>query len=402
MKILLLNDNPVVTKLVTLSAQKTDDEVTAAHSVEEAPEGSYDLLVIDDAQYNEDAYAELQNKIEFKKSLFICSRDNKSGENFSATIKKPFLPTDLVELITNLKKNLDVVEDAPENVSDEELLDGLELEGLDDLDELEDVNELENMDELEDMDDELILDDEELGESVLDDEEAQKVKELLDDEDVNLDYDLSLDLEDEADEAIAEEPLFEDAELEEFGTDETVEDIALDDEVDLDLAELELDLQEENALAENEIVSDNEELPEDVIEAEEFEENLQTQIEDAVEELSQEDLESEVDEDTLLEIASNEIDSFANLNSKDLKVALGEEVVDEVDEVDEAIDTDSEEEADDIVDTVVDTETEIPLDKENKKGAVESLKALLSALENENVVAAMKGAKITINISFED
>ena len=395
MKILLLNDNPVVTKLVTLSAQKTDDEVTVAHSVEEAPEGSYDLLVIDDAQYNEDAYAELQNKIEFKKSLFICSRDNKSGENFSATIKKPFLPTDLVELFTNLKKNLDVVEDIPEDVSDEELLDGLELEGLDDLDELED------------MDDELILDDEELGESVLDDEEAQKVKELLDEtqddesdeEDLDLDYDLSLDLEDEADEAIAAEPLVEDTELEDFGMDESVADVALDDEVNLDLEELELDSEDEDALIENEVVSDNEELPEDVIEAEEFEENLQTQIEDAVEELSQEDLESEVDEDTLLEIASNEIDSFANLNSKDLKVALGEEVVDDVDE---AIDTESEEEADDIVDTVVDTETEIPLDKESKKGAVESLKALLSALENENVVAAMKGAKITINISFED
>ena len=387
MKILLLNDNPVVTKLVTLSAQKTDDEVTAAHSVEEAPEGSYDLLVIDDAQYNEDAYAELQNKIEFKKSLFICSRDNKNGENFSATIKKPFLPTDLVELITNLKKNLDVVEDVPEDVSDEELLDGLELEGLDDLDdldELEDVNELEDMDELENMDDELILDDEDLGESVLDDEEAQKVKELLDDEDVDLDYDLSLDLEDEADEAIAKEPLGEDVELEDFGTDETVEDIALDDEINLDLAEL--DLEDENDLAENEIISDNEELPEDIIEAKEFEENLQTQIEDAVEELSQEDLESEVDEDTLLEIAHNEIDSFATLNSKDLKVALGEEVVDEADNEDE----------------IVDTETEVPLDKENKKGAVESLKTLLTALENENVVAAMKGAKITINISFED
>ena len=400
MKILLLNDNPVVTKLVTLSAQKTDDEVTVTHSVEEAPVGSYDLLVIDDAQYNEEGYTELQNKIKFKKSLFICSRDNKNEGNFSATIKKPFLPTDMVDLITDLKKNLDVTEDVHEDESDEELLDGLELEGLDDLDELEDV------DGIEDLDDEFILDDEELGKSVLDDEEAQKVKELLDDEDLNLDYDLSLDLDDEGDEVIAEEPLIDDTELEdtdleeEFDLDERVEDIDLDDEIDLDLAEV--DLENEEVFNESEILPKDEELPENVIEAEEFEENLEAQIEDAVEELSKEDLESEVDEDTLLEIASNEIDSFANLNSKDLKVALGEEVVDDVDG---AIDTDSEDEADDIVDTVdtvVDTETEIPLDKDNKKGAVESLKTLLTALENENVVAAMKGAKITINISFED
>jgi len=378
-KILLLNDNPVVTKLVTLSAQKTNDEVTTAHSLEEVPAGNYDLLVIDDAQYDEEGYAELQNKIEFKKSLFICSRDNENEESFSATIKKPFLPTDMVELFTNLKKNLDAVED----VSDEELLDGLdglELEGLDDLDELENV------------DDELILDDEELGESVLDDEEAQKVKELLDetqdeeadDEDLDLDYDLSLDLEDEADEAIVAEPLVEDTELEELGNDETLEDVDLDDEVDLDLAELGL---EDDALAEAETIPESEELPDDIIEAEEFEENLQTQIEDAVEELSQEDLESEVDEDTLLEIASNEIDSFATLNSKDLKVALGEEV-----DADDADD-----------DVVADTDIEeAPLGNESENRGVEALKTLLAALDNENVAAAMKGAKITINISFED
>jgi len=378
-KILLLNDNPVVTKLVTLSAQKTNDEVTTAHSLEEVPAGNYDLLVIDDAQYDEEGYAELQNKIEFKKSLFICSRDNENEESFSATIKKPFLPTDMVELFTNLKKNLDAVED----VSDEELLDGLdglELEGLDDLDELEDV------------DDELILDDEELGESVLDDEEAQKVKELLDetqdeeadDEDLDLDYDLSLDLEDEADEATVAEPLVEDTELEELGNDETLEDVDLDDEVDLDLAELGL---EDDALAEAETIPESEELPDDIIEAEEFEENLQTQIEDAVEELSQEDLESEVDEDTLLEIASNEIDSFATLNSKDLKVALGEEV-----DADDADD-----------DVVADTDIEeAPLGNESENRGVEALKTLLAALDNENVAAAMKGAKITINISFED
>jgi len=376
-KILLLNDNPVVTKLVTLSAQKTDDEVTTAHSVEEVPAGSYDLLVLDDAQYNEESYAELQNKIEFKKSLFICSRNNENEESFSATIKKPFLPTDMVELFTNLKKNLDVVENVVEDVSDEELLDGLELEGLDDLDELDDL------------DDELILEDEELGESVLDDEEAQKVKELLDetqdeeieDEDLDLDYDLSLDLEDEADEAIAAEPLVEDAELEESGLDETLENIDLDDEVDLDLAELGL---EDDVLAEDEAISESEELPEDINEAEKFEESLQTQIEDAVEELSQEDLESEVDEDTLLDIANKEIDSFASLNSKDLKVALGEEV-----------------DADDTA-VALDTDIETPLVKESESRGVESLKTLLAALDNENVAAAMKGAKITINISFED
>jgi len=98
-KILLLNDNPVVTKLVTLSAQKTDDEVVPAHSLEEVPQGAYDLLVIDDALYDEESYAALKEKINFKKSLFICSREREGEGEFTATIKKPFLPTDMVELL---------------------------------------------------------------------------------------------------------------------------------------------------------------------------------------------------------------------------------------------------------------------------------------------------------------
>ena len=374
MKILLLNDNPVVTKLVTLSAQKTDDEVTTVNSVAEISEGSYDLLVLDDAQYDEEGYVELQNKIKFKKSLFICSRDNTNEENFSATIKKPFLPTDLVEVLTNLKKNLDVVEDIP----DKGVLEGLEIEGLDDLD------------------DELILDDEEFGESVLDDEEAQKVKELLDD-DLNLDYDLSLDLEDEADETIDEELLVQDSELDELAMDETLEDIALDDEVDLDLGELNLeddaladDILADDALKDDEKLTQSEYLPDEIVEAEEFEENLQTQIEDAVEELSEEDLESEIDEDSLPEIANKELDSFDALNSKDLKAALGEDV-NNTDDTSDSIESVSE-----------NIQKEDLVENANENRGTESLKTLLVALDNENVVAALKGAKITINISFED
>jgi len=373
-KILLLNDNPVVTKLVTLSAQKTDDEVTTVNSVAEISEGSYDLLVLDDAQYDEEGYVELQNKIKFKKSLFICSRDNTNEENFSATIKKPFLPTDLVEVLTNLKKNLDVVEDIP----DKGVLEGLEIEGLDDLD------------------DELILDDEEFGESVLDDEEAQKVKELLDD-DLNLDYDLSLDLEDEADETIDEELLVQDSELDELAMDETLEDIALDDEVDLDLGELNLeddaladDILADDALKDDEKLTQSEYLPDEIVEAEEFEENLQTQIEDAVEELSEEDLESEIDEDSLPEIANKELDSFDALNSKDLKAALGEDV-NNTDDTSDSIESVSE-----------NIQKEDLVENANENRGTESLKTLLVALDNENVVAALKGAKITINISFED
>ncbi|SFV63892.1 Cell division protein FtsK [hydrothermal vent metagenome] len=467
MKILLLNDNPVVTKLVTLSAQKTDDTVTTTHSVEEAPEGSYDLLVIDDAQYSEESYAELKKKIKFKKSLFICSRENEKIGHFSATMKKPFLPTDLVELFTNLKNNLDVPE---EDEAEDSLLDGLDLEGLDDFDMLED------------MDDNLIEDDNSINENILDNEEAQKVKALLDE------------TQDEAD-ALTEEVEKEDdmeAEkgLEEMDFDEDLENIDLDEEVDLDLAELGL---EDDILAEEEL------LPEDSVEDEAFEESLQmhddtslddtlndslddnlddnlddaevepedeaiteapleddittpevSDMDEKVEDMSldnvedlegedldeddfgeddtpeedaklvedsledeaeevQEDLEPEVTEDVLSETPNNEIDSFASLNSRDLKIALGEaDPSDEEQSSVEAVEESSNEESKEsnlIDDSIVSEEFEeevAPTKESQKNKGLESLKRLLSALENEDVAAAMEGAKITINISFED
>ncbi len=230
MKILLLNDNPVVNKLVTLSAQKTSDELDVVDSIDSIQSGEYDLLVVDDTMYNDDMFSKIKSKIMFSSSLYICSRDAAPVEAFSSTLKKPFLPTDLVELFLMFAKKAESVDTAEENISadideleefhseeaDEELvldedldlsLDE-ELEDLDDdllleddelmledddliLDEelvledddlnLDDELLLED-DELEDLDEELLLGDDDIedGESVLDDEEAQKVKDLLD------------------------------------------------------------------------------------------------------------------------------------------------------------------------------------------------------------------------------
>ena len=56
MKILLLNDNPVVNKLVTLSAQKTSDELDVVNSIDDIDSRSYDLLVVDDTSYSDEMF----------------------------------------------------------------------------------------------------------------------------------------------------------------------------------------------------------------------------------------------------------------------------------------------------------------------------------------------------------
>jgi len=351
MKILLIDDNPVINKLVTLSAQKTSDELDVVTSLEELESQDYDLIVIDDTLYSAELYTELSEKVNFSKSLYICSRNAEEVEGFTRTLKKPFLPTDLVELFAMLGKedvevNLDDDISTPDEVEEEpqvlEDINDIDLGddeiSLDELDDLSDIEDLEEDISLDDLD----LDDDTLGESILDDKEAQKVKDLLD-------------------EADGEEL--------EFG----------------DLNELELDTEDE---VETELEVDEKEL------------DLEAQIENAVEELSDEELESEVD----LEIVTNDIDSLDGLTSRDIKIAVGEEVEEELEiveeiEEDEMLEDEtpvqeSEESQDEA--KIVDVEADVT---ESVEG-VEALKNLLTALSDTNVSGSMKGMKISINITF--
>ena len=107
---------------------------------------------------------------------------------------------------------------------------------------------------------------------------------------------------------------------------------------------------------------------------------FEDQIKNAVNELSQEDLDSEIAEETLLEIATNELDSLDSLNSRDLKMAFGEEVS----ELEELEEEPQELEKDPIVDTIEDStedldETEVPSDVE-----VPADNEGVEALKNQN------------------
>ncbi len=382
MKILLLNTNPVVNKLVTLSAQKTSDELDVVKSIDEIKSSRYDLLVVDDTSYTESMFEELKEKITFSESLYISARETKDVPEFTSTLKKPFLPTDLVELFSLVSKKVGSkhIEKEVDIGTDFELLDS-----LDDDFSLED-------DEFSLEDDDLGEDDE-IGEGVLDNEEAQKVKDLLDetseeisnldelDDELNFDIDdLELDsdfFEDETDSEVVKND-------NELNLDE--EDLEFEDD-DLDLS---LDVAKEDDMDETLGTEFDEELSvdeEDLLDS--FDLDLETQIETAVSELSVEDLNSEVNKETLLDIATSEINSIDSLTSKDFKIAFGEEV--------EEIDDDALAE-DETFDEVEELKQEI--DEHTKNDGVEALKKLLEALNDKNVAASMKGMKISINITL--
>jgi uncharacterized membrane protein len=449
--ILLINNNPVVSKLATLSSQKTSDELEIVEDIEDIATDKYDLLAIDDGIYSDELMEELKEKIQFTKSLFICSKKAEPEDGFSATIKKPFLPTDLVELFVKLATESDITNlgdkdkksDDLDKIKSEDSLDS-ELENISLDDELDfEENEAEDMGDitldddfdLEDqdsdlidditLDDEISLDDElpsgddlkededeDAKNSVLDKDELQEVQELLDETD-ELELENELELDDE-NTNLENEPIDEDVSEETIDTEEEKvddsefadlldEDVGENEDIILESAgdELEEELEEEIPFddkleSKTEDSEHHEEEPEDVLAGIEidddfekqedvedevvFDDDLESQIEDAVSELSDEDLNREVDEETLVDIVTNEMDDFDNLTSKDIKLAIGEDIEDDENAVSEIEDIEPE--------TV------------SVNDGVEQLRKLLEVLSDKNIAASLKGAKINISITL--
>ncbi|MDD2828199.1 MAG: hypothetical protein PHW18_01345 [Sulfuricurvum sp.] len=174
MRILLLNDNPVVRKLVALSAQKTKDDLHVVWSMDEIEHETYDLLIIDDAQYSDDAMDAINYKITYKSSLLMATRGSATPAGFDKVINKPFLPTDLVELFTSIEKSLSTTSEAMK--VEERVTPMIELDTLLDNEELDEL-----------------IDEGEIGSvktNVLDHDEVQELQELLvgtDGEEISLD-----------------------------------------------------------------------------------------------------------------------------------------------------------------------------------------------------------------------
>ncbi len=426
MNILLLNDNPVVTKLVTLSAQKTGSEILIVNNMEEILGGSYDLLIVDEALYTPALMDELKSKISYKCSLYMLSRGSQSIDEFDHEVKKPFLPTDLVELLSSISAAVLKMKDEPVNLEHVELEENFDLnknldhEVLTDSD-IDDGFNLDDFDlNLDDIDlDNLNIADDEIG-SILDQDEVQEVKNLLDEEEsdkenneLNLDDEFDLDnFEFENDEPLAapDKINFEDIsdveEKDSLHEDKLEDDFSFDD-LDM-LTDLESIKPEEVSTQEKiEDELDLDELTEPqaatvddqvILTDDDFNlDTLEDEIESALGTLSQDDLDQEID------LSFDDLDEFATLDEKSLKIALGEEVEDTIED---EITLDVNSELLDEAEHSLSEEIVLPVKEESSElsvstaDGVEALKTLLKALSNEDVVASLKGMNVNINISF--
>lgn len=281
MNILLFNSNPVVNKLVTLSAQKTSNTVYTVQNIDEIESKKYDILIIDDELYTPETMEEISNRVEYGKSLYICSKDSKPAQEFTKTLKKPFLPTDLVELMISLSKETKEAETPKFELLDDEgsskssndfdEIQDLENFSFDELDELDDetldsktsgFDELNEELDFDELDDELTVDDTDMDSSsktndgILDKEELQEVQNLLDetetdeeDDDINFDFEDDLESDKDSKKTEDEESVedSDDFSFEESGDDdELLEDLTDDTAQISETTEDELDFADED------------------------------------------------------------------------------------------------------------------------------------------------------------
>jgi len=171
MQILLINANPVVSRLLALCTRDDAVVLDEVSVVEEVQSDAYDIVFVDEASYNRDV-ADLLVKFPTVKKVFISYRSD-TMRGFDITIKKPFLPSQITDIIQEVK-----ISDIEPKVKLEAEEDVLLIEDEEREEETPHIFPLSSDDEM--VEDE-IEEVEELSEpTVLDSDEIEKIKALLD------------------------------------------------------------------------------------------------------------------------------------------------------------------------------------------------------------------------------
>lgn len=197
MKILLINANPVVSRLLALCTRNRDLQLEEVTSVNEIKDVVHDLVFVDDGAYVKEVDLYLED-VSIRKKVFI-SFVKEVVTGFDLTIQKPFLPSQIVKVIESIDINDTVDRDLKQHTifplaSEEETVEtelvqehGFSLFPLDDRDEISD--ELAALSEETMMEEEEKDSDTPLPLEVLDQSEIEKIKSLLemDEEDITAD-----------------------------------------------------------------------------------------------------------------------------------------------------------------------------------------------------------------------
>lgn len=162
MHILLININPVVSRLISFCMREEHMSLEEVHDVGDVVRDRYDIVFVDEASYGDETEALLANLI-MRKKVFLSSSDETDDvlRFFDSIIQKPFLPSQITAVLESLEEDetLDVSTEIPSIFP----LLGDEVK----------------VEEVEESDDGTLEEDEKAGTKVLDSNEIEKIKALL-------------------------------------------------------------------------------------------------------------------------------------------------------------------------------------------------------------------------------
>ena len=106
MKILLINSNPVVSRLTALSARKEEIQIDEIQEVTELSSDNYDIVFVDADSWSKDVEDVISENIKTQKKVLFYAQDDNEGNNvFDITILKPFLPSEVSAVIRSINED---------------------------------------------------------------------------------------------------------------------------------------------------------------------------------------------------------------------------------------------------------------------------------------------------------
>ncbi len=425
MRLLLINNNPAVSRLINLSAQKYGYEIEEFKGDDFDLNENFDITIADNEAVSDNSMLLLRESGSLGEIIYIGPKGLPKPIYADYFLQKPFLPTDFVDLVKKIEQSHKQEENVAENrdtfVDDTQQEDKTIALDLDDMDSLD-------LPMPDDDDDFMSYKEEKLEESLQEEDSEipeenfdSEADELADDKLMDSKSDIEDDSESEADIEVPDEFKLDEETDKEEGTaildSEEIDEVKqlLDDEVEVD----ELETVEDDELDGMEI-DELIEKDEDTNDNFDMEENLlleETNIEDAMEDISQE---SEV---------------LGDLVQEDGDLEDPEEILKEIENIEEesGLEMEEEIEASDMKESETEQEVESFLSEDDKASiddiceddlaglfeeggtsenvAIHDIKEELQTkiasdvkkvLDKDEIREALKGLKVNISISFDE
>ncbi len=411
MKVIVVNDNPAVSRLINISLTRLGYEFNEVKNLEDITSKDNELLICDSSLFDKDVdYSSYAKNI-----LYLVPRGSKIDEN-AQILEKPFLPTDFIETVEKIisPKNHDKAEDKNSDFNDLDAYDNVKLGNeFGEFKDIKDADFEDNQDEIEASNDSFLDldDDDKATNNALTDEKSDEKSEpdeiqndqaqntqiqIKEDENAKDELDGDLNLDDLESEKIDENSEKED-ELDELNDEDVKENIQtknsdkeLDelssmideiDQMDLDAKDLnENDIEEYSDIKEQDVdefaFEDIESLKED-LDLQDIEDEKQTIVDEPEQE--------NIDDDTQ-NLKDLEEDMEPNENLQNLDEIKEDEIKQALDE------------------PIIETTQNLPQTKDALPGELAQNigKELETLLSSGSLKEVLKGLNIKINISFEE